>query len=169
MWLENFNDGRTYLGVNALSVFHGQTTFYPRDSWRVSNRDHNSREGGQGLNERDGFNCPRDLGAQWYVGRPVNIPADSSEEDRRWYRALERWGDSLRVNGYAQMPGLGVILPQPGQLPNGEIDTNNLGPLIQGQGQSPALGGGDAYGTNWIVQGNLVDTFVPSPPPPWQS
>lgn len=169
-WLENFNDdGRTYLGIEGVSVYHGQITYYPRDSWRVSNRDSDSNTG-EGLNRRDGFNCPRDLGGQWYVGRQLNAPADSTAEDRAWYTALQNWGSFLLRNGYVGTTGLSVILPHPQVLGNGDIDPNNIGEMIEETGQSPALGNGDAYGTNWWIVGNptRVDTFTPSPPPPWQ-
>ncbi|RYP74296.1 hypothetical protein DL771_003117 [Monosporascus sp. 5C6A] len=167
-WLRNFADtGRTHMGVDAVSVYHGQIVhnFNNGDAWRVDNSDHDRRNS-ENLNRRDGFNCPQDVGSLWYVGRPVDIPAGTEEEEVPWYLAFERWGQRLFNAGIARTPGISVILPNAPRLPNGDINPPLAGPVLRRYEQSSVVGNGDPYTVNWVVGGNdQVTTFVDPPPP----
>lgn len=150
----------TYMGVEHLSVYHGQTVrnFNVPGRWpRVDNRDRDPRTGG--LNARDGLDCADvSSGSLWWVGRPRDT-GDLEDLDA-WEIAFQTWSEDLFSAGYVATPGLSLLMPNSGTVGNGQIDPSNPGQLVVPGGTSSAANGGDPYEVNWVVINGQI-TFLP--------
>lgn len=154
--------GRTYMGVNRITMFHGQNVRWQGGAWRVDNRDFG------GLNARDGFDCAEEE-ELWYVGSPRSNSALQGNE-LRFFNTLQTWAVNLYNNGYVGDAALSLIFQTPALLPNGHIDPSNPGMLQHPGGSSATLGGGDPYSVSWTVepsQGQALHSynFAPRAPP----
>ncbi|KAI0383270.1 glycoside hydrolase [Hypomontagnella monticulosa] len=145
--------GMTYLGVEALRVFHGQTMrYFAPGTWpRVDNGD-------ETLNARDGFDCGDvSPGGLWYVGRPR--PTDQIQSD--WEVAFQTWSEELFRDGYVASTGLSLIFEGAAYDSNGQIDPNNPGRLLFRGEASTAANGGDPYAVNWVVEDGHLTFYAP--------
>ncbi|EFY94032.1 glycoside hydrolase family 18 protein [Metarhizium robertsii ARSEF 23] len=153
-WLRRIN-GHTYLGVDYLSVYHGQEVRGARGryAWRVQNIDSGY------LNARDGFSCDSVGDGLWYVGSPRAV-----EGQEPWYQLVQEWSEVIYNQGYVRSPGIRLIL-EGGNPPSGEIDPQDPGVLALPNTQTNAASGADPYTINWLItQGDRYDFFPPAPP-----
>ncbi|KAK6193541.1 hypothetical protein LQW54_012346 [Pestalotiopsis sp. IQ-011] len=153
-WLRQIN-GRTYVGVTHVRVFHAQITNQVTGAWRVDSMDGRR-------NARDGFDCPESLESGfWYVGAPRdNLPDD----DDGFYNTFHNWGVQLFESGYLASQAVSLILRGPNYIGD-DIDPNNYGSVLN-YGATSDTTGGNPYDVNWTLHPNgLGFNFFPEPPP----
>jgi chitinase len=118
MQVFNRLNGRTRVGIQRVSMFHGQRRTGAQIGWRVDNSQYGD------LNARGpGFDCidVPDLttrNALWYVGTPArgSLPAGS------FYDRFSVWANALFNTGYLATPGISPIVRGATFDDNGDID-----------------------------------------------
>jgi chitinase len=157
-------NGHTYMGVQRITVFHGQNPRFQNGAWRVENGDFG------GLNSRDGWDCPEsDSGGQeWYIGSPRDN-SGLSGPDQEFFTTLQTWAQNLYTAGYTGTAGQQLIFQGTASLPNGDIDPAVPPFLVHRGGRSDVAGGQDPYLLSWTVSdhgpGQRLYDFAPQPPP----
>ncbi|CAG7566318.1 unnamed protein product [Fusarium equiseti] len=170
--------GHSYMGVEAVSVYHGQRVWGAGSgmyAWRVDGRD-------TAFNARSTYVCGED--GLWYVGTEARAGTWDMRPRGRAMRALERFGMMLWEQGYVRGPGLRLILEGGDLHYQGGREINPLDPgRVLGEEEPNRLLGGNptnpppgemedwdrvdqinGYTVNWLLDGEDYNFAPPSPP-----
>lgn len=140
-------NGRTRVGIQRVSMFHGQRRTGAQIGWRVDNSQYGD------LNARGpGFDCidVPDLttrNALWYVGTPArgSLPAGS------FYDRFSVWANALFNTGYLATPGISPIVRGATFDNNGDIDIGSSPAFLERGDSSSEFFNADPYQVSFTI------------------
>ncbi|KAF2275570.1 glycoside hydrolase, partial [Westerdykella ornata] len=140
-------NGRTRVGIQRVSMFHGQRRTGAQIGWRVDNSQYGD------LNARGpGFDCidvPEltTRNALWYVGTPArgSLPAGS------FYDRFSVWANALFNTGYLATPGISPIVRGATFDNNGDIDIGSSLAFLERGDSSSEFFNADPYQVSFTI------------------